>query len=448
MTQFRLAGFFFGGRPAPALSAGALSLCIAFGAASPARATDGYYLTGYGTQAEGIAGAAAAYPQDSLAIASNPAAALFLGGRFDAGAEWFRPDRSATITGNSLGGGHTLDGDYDGNSRSDYLIPSLGWVRQLSPDLAIGIAAYGNGLGSSYKSNPYQNLSPAYLGTAGFSFEQFFLSPTVAYQIEPEHSIGVSVNLAYQRFSANGLGLFANPGSSIAPNSVTNQGVDEAFGIGARIGYLGHITPRLSIGAAYTTETFFQDFNGYRGLLADAGAFDAPQNFTVGAAYKLTTRLDVTAEYQFINYRGISAVGDPGLASILAGQKLGSSDGPGFNWQDANVFRIGAAYQLTPDLKVRGGYAYSTEVIRNDETFLNILAPATVQSQFTAGFTWESPSKRWEYSGYLLYAPETQVNGQNSLAYFGGGEANIRLSEFSVGFSVGYKFDQRESFKD
>ncbi len=430
------------------LSAGALSLCVVLSAANPAAATDGYYLTGYGTQAEGIAGAAVAYPQDSLAIASNPAAALFLGGRFDAGAEWFRPDRSATITGNTLPHGATLDGNYDGNARSDYLIPSLGWVRQLSPDLAIGIAAYGNGLGSSYNRNPYQNLSPAYLGTAGFDFEQFFLSPTVAYRIAPEHSIGVSLNLAYQRFSANGLGAFA--GSTIDPSSLTNKGVDEAFGIGARIGYLGHITPRLSVGAAYTTETFFQDFNGYRGLLADAGAFDAPQNVTVGAAYKLTPRLDVTAEYQFINYSSISAVGDPGLASILAGQKLGSSGGPGFNWQDSNVFRIGANYQLTPQLQVRGGYAYSTEVIRNDETFLNILAPATVQSQFTAGFTWESPSKRWEYSGYLLYAPEVQVNGQNSIpASFGGGEANIRLSEFSVGFSVGYKFDQQpQSLKD
>ncbi|MFZ1107605.1 MAG: outer membrane protein transport protein [Rhodomicrobium sp.] len=445
MMQVRFTGSI--GARAPSLSAGALSLCIALGAVNSASATDGYYLHGYGIEAEGIGGAAVAYPLDSLAIASNPAAALFLGGRFDAGAEWFRPDRSATITGNTLPGGHTLDGNYDGNARSDYLIPSLGWVRQVGPDLAIGIAAYGNGLGSSYKVNPYQNLSPAYLGTAGFDFEQFFLSPTVAYQIAPEHSIGVSVNLAYQRFSANGLGAFA--GASADPASLTNKGVDEAFGIGARIGYLGHITPRLSLGAAYTTETFFQDFNGYRGLLADAGAFDAPQNFTVGAAYKLTPRLDVTAEYQFIDYSSIHAVGNAGLANILTGQQLGSPNGPGFNWQDANVFRIGANYQLTPQLQVRGGYAYSTEVIRNDETFLNILAPATVQSQFTAGFTWESPSKRWEYSGYLLYAPEVQVNGQNSIpASFGGGEANIKLSEFSVGFSVGYKFDQRESFKD
>lgn len=170
-----------------------------------------------------------------------------------------------------------LNGSYDGNARRDYLIPSLGWVRQIGPDLAIGIAAYGNGLGSSFNVNPYQKLvgSSPYIGTAGFSFEQFFLSPTVAYQIAPEHSIGASVNLPYQRFSAKGLLPFTNPGFTTDPLSVTNKGVDEAFGIGARIGYLGHITPRLSLGATYTTETFFQDFNSYRGLLADQGSFGA-----------------------------------------------------------------------------------------------------------------------------------------------------------------------------
>ena len=69
-------------------------------AATPAAATDGYFFNGYGIQGEGLGGASIAYPKDSLAIASNPASALFLGGRFDVGAEWFRPDRSATISGN------------------------------------------------------------------------------------------------------------------------------------------------------------------------------------------------------------------------------------------------------------------------------------------------------------------------------------------------------------
>ncbi|WKW50226.1 OmpP1/FadL family transporter [Rhodomicrobium lacus] len=415
----------------PALFAAAVAL------SAPASATEGYFFNGYGIQAEGIGGASIAYPKDAVAIASNPASALFLGNRFDVGAEWFRPDRSATITGNGYG----LNGNYDGNARQDYLIPQVGYVTQVTPDLALGIAAYGNGLGSSYKKNPFFSNQ-----TTGFSFEQFFISPTAAYQIAPGHSIGVSVNLAYQRFSAKGLTGFA--ASSSEPLSLTNKGTDEAFGIGARIGYQGHVSDRLTIGATYASETAFQDFKAYSGLLADQGGFNAPQNFGVGFAYKLTPRVDLTGEYQFINYSSINAVGNAGLTTLFSGKALGSSDGPGFNWKDANVFRIGANWQATQQLQLRAGYAYTNQVIREEETFLNILAPATVQSHFTAGFTWESASKKWEYSGYAFYAPETEVKGHNSLAAFGGGEANIRLSEVAVGFAIGYKFDEPKRYKD
>jgi len=414
-------------------------------ACAPAAATEGYFFNGYGIQAEGIGGASIAYPKDAVAIASNPASALFLGNRFDVGAEWFRPDRSATITGNGGYPGHfaSLNGNYDGNAREDYLIPQIGYVTQVTPDLALGIAAYGNGLGSSYKKNPF----PASNQTTGFSFEQFFISPTAAYQIAPGHSIGVSVNLGYQRFSAKGLGVFGAFGYSSDSAALTNNGTDEAFGIGARIGYQGHITDRLTLGATYASETAFQDFKAYRGLLADQGSFNAPQNFGLGFAYKLTPRLDLTGEYQFINYSSITAIGNPGIAKLAPGA-LGSTNGVGFNWDDANVFRVGVNYQATPQLQLRAGYAYTTQVIREEETFLNILAPATVQSHFTAGFTWESASKKWEYSGYAFYAPENEVKGHNSLAAFGGGEANIRLSEVAVGFAVGYKFDEPKRYKD
>lgn len=443
MVQFSwsLGGTRFGVRTSAMLAGSLLSACIRVGI-SPANATDGYFSNGYGIQAEGIGGAAIAYPQDSIAVASNPASALFLGDRFDAGVDYFRPDRSTTITGNGIG----LDGSYSGNARQDFLIPSLGYVRQITPDIALGLAVYGNGgLNTAYKNNPFAAIGST--GTAGVDFEQLFVAPTVAYQIAPGHSIGASVNVGYQQVSVKGLGAFA--GYSSNASGLTNNGVDQAFGAGVRLGYLGHITPAFSLGATYESKTSFQDFNGYSGLFADHGGFDAPQNFGVGVAYKLTPRLDVTAEYERIDYSGVNSVGNAGLAALLTGQKLGSSDGPGFNWQDANVFRIGANYQVTPQLQVRGGYAYSSEVIPNSETFLNILAPATVQSQFTAGFTWETQNRRWEYSGYLLFAPEVKVDGQNSIpASFGGGEANINLSEFAAGFSVGYKFGQPQSLKD
>ncbi len=84
-------------------SLAAASILIAALSASPAQATDGYFLNGIGAKAKGSAGVAIAQPQDALSIAANPAAATEVGGRLDVGVEFFIPNRGATISGN--GGG-------------------------------------------------------------------------------------------------------------------------------------------------------------------------------------------------------------------------------------------------------------------------------------------------------------------------------------------------------
>jgi long-chain fatty acid transport protein len=60
-------------------------------AATAAHATDGYFDYGYGVNAKGIGGAGVAFPQDSLAPASNPAGTAFLDNRFDFGLTYFQP---------------------------------------------------------------------------------------------------------------------------------------------------------------------------------------------------------------------------------------------------------------------------------------------------------------------------------------------------------------------
>ncbi|HEY1253269.1 MAG TPA: hypothetical protein VGF01_00660, partial [Terracidiphilus sp.] len=65
-------------------------------AGDAALATDGYFLTGYGTKQQGQGGAGVAKPGDSLAGATNPAGLLLVGNRFDIGLTLFRPVRYGT----------------------------------------------------------------------------------------------------------------------------------------------------------------------------------------------------------------------------------------------------------------------------------------------------------------------------------------------------------------
>ena len=410
-----------------------IGLAVVAGAATPAWATFGYFSHGYGVQSEGLAGAAIAYPKDSLAIATNPASLFALGNRIDVGADLFLPDRGASIVGNGAGPNQS----FNGSGVNSFLIPQIGYSHLLNDDWAFGIAAYGNGgMNTSYRTNPFGRFGAT--GQAGVNLDQLFVSPTIAYRLAEGHSIGVSVNLAYQLFKADGIGIFG--GYSANPAAISNKGTDHAFGYGVRVGYQGQVTPDLTVGAFWQSKTYSGRFKKYAGLFAEQGSFDVPSSYGVGLGYKLTPALDAAFDFERIEFSDVPSVGNQ-LSQLFLGHPFGASNGPGFGWRDANVFKLGLNYTIDPQWQVRAGYGYTTQPVPASQTFLNILAPGVVQNHITAGATWTS-SGGTEVSGVVLYAPETKVNGSGSIpAPFGGGEANVRLSEVIVGISVGWHLE-------
>lgn len=111
-----------------------------------AAATDGYFSHGYGVKAQGIGGVGIAVPQDGLAAATNPAGAAFLSDRGDVGLTWFSPKRDAQIVGNVAG----ANGTYDGNGKSNFFIPELGYIKngELSAAYTHGFKKTVNGVSS------------------------------------------------------------------------------------------------------------------------------------------------------------------------------------------------------------------------------------------------------------------------------------------------------------
>lgn len=407
----------------------ALGLTAALALAAPAHATDGYYAHGYGARSKGMGGAGLAYPQDSLALATNPAAATALGDRWDVGVDVFSPKREAAYRGTAL------DRSYSGDGQPPALIPEAGWVKQVNDRLAIGIVAYGNGgMATEYKTNPFARFGST--GALGVDLQQLFVSPTVAYRVADGHSLGLSVNLAGQTFRARGFAPFA--GFSSDPDHFTNEGVDSSFGYGVRLGYLGRINDRLSVGAFWQSRTKFGEFDTYRGLFAEHGGFDAPSTFGVGVAVKATPKLDLVADWRRIAFSEVTSVGTP-LAPLLSGKPFGADDGPGFGWRDIDVIKVGANYTINDRWQVRAGYDRSENPIPASQTLLNIVAPGVVTDQYTVGATWTRPSGL-EISGYALYAPVNTVRGSGSIpAPFGGGDVDIGLGETVVGVSFGWK---------
>ncbi|WP_409970399.1 OmpP1/FadL family transporter [Piscinibacter sp.] len=411
------------------LLAAATAAALAPGAAL---ATTGYFSHGYGVKAKAMGGVGIALPQDALAAATNPAGIAWVGNRIDFGVDWFSPDRGASIVGNGFG----LNGTYDGNDTKSFLIPEFGYHRALSPSLTFGVAVFGNGgMNTDYRTNPFAAMGST--GPAGVDLSQLFVAPTLAWKTG-SHAFGVSLNLAYQRFKAEGLQGFEIMGLSSSPGNVTNRGYDDSTGLGARVGWTGQVSPMVTLGATYQTKTQMSEFDKYRGLFAEQGDFDIPENYGVGISLKASGALTIAADVMRINYGDIAAVGNTVDCLFVGACQLGASNGAGFGWQNTTVYKIGFAYQMRPGTTLRGGYVTLDQPIPASQTFFNILAPGVVEDHLTLGLTLEM-SKTSELTFMYMHAFEKKVNGSGSIP-LGGGEANLRMSQDSLGVAYGWKY--------
>jgi len=393
-------------------------------------ATTGYFSHGYGMKAKSMGGVGIALPQDSLAAATNPAGMALIGNRMDLGLDWFRPDRGAEIVGNPM-----LSGTYDGNGASSFLIPEFGFNRMLDPNLALGISVYGNGgMNTEYTTSPFAAIGGS--SPAGVDLSQLFIAPTIAWKTGG-HAFGASLNLAYQRFQARGLQPFAMFSSD--PANVTDRGYDTSTGWGVRVGWTGQVTPSVTLGATYQTKTQMGKFDKYKGLFAEQGGFDIPENYGVGVAWKAGSGLTLAADVQQINYGDVASVGNP-VDCLFTGCQLGADNGAGFGWQNTTVYKIGASYEWSRSLTLRGGYVTLKQPIPASQTLFNIVAPGVVENHVTLGATWQVSNQSELTVGYM-HAFENKVNGAGSIPpSMGGGEANLRMSQDSLGIAWGWKY--------
>jgi len=413
------------------LAATALAVALAPGAAM---ATTGYFAHGYGIKAKATGGVGIALPQDALAAASNPAGIAWIGDRMDLGVDWFSPDRGASISGSF---NPAANGTYDGNDTSSFLIPEFGYNKVINPSWTFGVAVFGNGgMNTDYANNPFAKYGLG-SGNAGVDLMQLFVAPTVAWKTG-NHSFGVSLNLAYQRFKAEGIQGFSAFSASGA--NVSNNGYDDSTGWGVRVGWVGQVSPTVTLGATYQSKTSMSKFDKYSGLFANQGEFDIPENYGLGIAVKATPALTLAADVEVINYNDIAAVGNSVDCFFAGACQLGGTNGPGFGWQNTTVYKIGVTYELSPRTTLRAGYVTLDQPIPASQTFFNILAPGVVEDHLTLGATWKMGASG-ELTLMYMHAFEKDVNGNGSIPItFGGGEANLRMSQDSLGVGYGWKF--------
>lgn len=436
-----------------------VAIAVAGMAQLPVYATNGMLLTGYGFRSQAMGGVGIAYGRDSLSVAANPANAIKTGMRGDMGVGIFNAERYAAV-GPDAGQLFAPFG-FNGAVESDnkyFIMPEMGMTMSLTERLSIGVAFAPNGGGNTTYRENFFSFKPAATAypnrdtTLGIDLMQLIAPITVAYKVNEDHALGVSLVLGAQRFKAYGLQAFQEFGGPTGalngallsdPDHLTNQGYDYSYGAGVRFGWLGEfMDDKLTVGLTYASKTYMTKFDKYRGLFAGQGDLDIPENYGIGIAIKPTKTLTVAADVVRVNYADVPSIGNrgPETGSGTAGIQsstdplvlLGLDGGMGFGWSNQTIYKLGVNYGLNERWQLRAGYNYGKSPISDDQLTFSSLAPATTEKHYSVGFTYK-PNDTLEVTGTYVYAaPHTQTAiDQNIL---GGVEIGMHQNLFALSF--------------
>ena len=428
----------------------ALASAVAAAIALPATAlatTAGYFQLGYSTISDGMAGASAALPQDSMIQATNPAGIAFVGSRLDLGVAGFWPYRG--YTSGAPAGYFPAGGSY-GSNGNFFLIPHIGYSQRLSHDNYVGVAIYGNG-GMSTNYNSGTAAGPCNDGQTGVNLQQLFIQATYARKFLRHDSVGLSLIVARQTFSADGLSNFGKAGYSTNSQDLSGNGVSTSYGVGFKVGGQFRVVPGVDVGVAYSPRMSMSKFSRYSGLFAGGGRFDIPANGVIGLAFKPMAGQVLAFDFQRIYYNDVPAIANPGPTNddcptgggcsptvFADGDQLGAAGGAGFGWQNVSVYKLG--YQFAIDRAVTGrvGFAYNTQPIPASQVMLNVLAPGVIQRHVTVGVTVRT-ARHQDVSVAAMYGLPQSVYGTTP-KYFGGSPVKISLHEYQLEANWGWKF--------
>ena len=376
-------------------------------AATPAHATNGMRMIGFGPVQNSMGGASAAAPLDSATIVSNPAGLAALGQRFDLAAQAFIPTVKYTMS----TPGPTFSGTSD---RPTDFLPTVGGVYRVQDQLTLGFAALGTaGMGVDYGAVPNGSVGADRLLS---SYLNGRVAPAVAYKLNDQFAVGLALNLMYAQME------FQNSGSPKFSAS--------SFGYGATVGISYKPADIVTIGASYETRSFFQDFEDTVGGAKMKVALDQPMIATVGAAVRPANGLLLAADLEWLNWSDVMGANKPKLTTPMG---TSSFD---MKWSDEWVVKVGAQYAI-PSLeafKVRVGYNYGAMPLDKNNVQANMMFPAVAEHHFTVGAGYDIG--KVVVNAALVYSPDASVKA----AAGPGTTLESKMSQLAFELGGAYRF--------
>lgn len=431
-------------------------------------ATNGYFPHGMGTKNKAMAGAGMALPEDSIAVVNNPAVAVFLGNKMDAGLTVFMPNRNFSVLSEGSDGSNDTFSFDVANIDSDkdlYLLPEISGTHQLQNDSAFAWAFYTRGgIGTSLLGGgatfdpdgsgplPVEHFSGVYGdGKASLDLSQAFVDLSWAKKLGDNTAFGVSAVLASQSLKITGTGGLARytkafgENGGVMPDHLSNNGNDVSYGAGLKVGLHHNLGDHFSVGAMYQSEIQMGSSNKYSDFLAEGGDLNVPAWYRAGISWKPTDWLSFSFDAQRIMYSKIGAMGNsfeniyncPGAGFGGADPEscLGGKRGAGFDWTDVPVYSLGGSWAVSSKWTLRAGMSMSDQPVLITENFLNSLLIDLNEASYTAGFTYRLNNGH-ELGFAFMYSEEESLNAPNQLDP----RQRVLLSNDQYDFQVSYRW--------
>lgn len=404
-----------------ALSAAVLS-CLA----PAAQATNGMNLEGYGPIALGMGGASFAYDNGLAAMMNNPATLGLMpqGNQLGIALHYLGPSVSAHYG--------TATADSGGKA---YYMPAVGWVRKNGAwSYGVGMYAQG-GMGTEYAGDSFLAMGTGQpvrseLGVGRVLFP-------LAYELSPKLVLGGTVDLVWATLDMKG----AFPDGSRIDFSDNNSftGAAKGYGYAGKLGLVYKATPTFNVGLTYHSRTMLGDMqtDDFAASYTPAGGtpmlgkvtihdFQWPTTYGIGVSWQATSDLMLATDLKRIGWK--ESMQNYNLAFTPAGGSEIAMTMPQ-NWDNQNVFSIGAQYRINERLNVRAGYNYGKNPV--PASTLNPLFPATVEKHYTAGFDYRI-GRADGVALAISYAPEVSVTNTSGIT--------MSHSQLSAMVSYGHGF--------
>jgi long-chain fatty acid transport protein len=336
----------------PALLGATISAILV---SSPAFATNGMLMEGYGPESTAMGGAASAFDNGTAGMANNPATlGLMHDGesRLDIAIGNLRPSVESGMP--MMPGQPTAESDGD-----SYLMPAVGWVKK-SGQYSYGVGVFSQGgMGTEYGKDTFLGA-----GTGIGARSELGIGAAIfplAYEVNDRLSIGGSLDYVWGGLDLQmGMPIMnPDPGApgGIAPSPGSFADFSSAFGgaevLGSASGDLfnslgpviGGMTPAQMQGTSAVFD--FSNDNDFTGQTNGTGT-----GAKVGLTYKVNQQLSVGASYRTkTNMSDFTGDGYMKLVDVASGNALPGGNIPGEyrvkDFQFPDVATIGMAYQLS-----------------------------------------------------------------------------------------------------